>query len=216
MDRASRAIRSVLGDLRFLFTRRPFWIAVLFLTVGILVNNNASSYLGAKYGSSLPKLHDLLLDRVPYYRMSWLYDTLVIVPQILLFGWVVVKRRVHLVPFILILLGIWQFLRAAFILLTPLGDPNGGSDPGLFDSAPYHYGFYPSGHTSNTLFACFFTEGIVARANLLILVVLIAALILGHAHYSIDIFSGILFSYAILKFGQTYLARYFVLGKPEL
>ena len=213
-DKTTEALRSLPGDLRVLLTGMPFWIAVIIFVAGGQVNEISSSYLGANYGSSLPRLNDLLLDRVPYYPMARFYDVLVIIPQALLLLWVVMKRRLPFVPYILTLFGIWQFLRAAFIILTPLGDPNpnGVSPTGLFDSAPYHFGFYPSGHTSNTMFACLFTGGIVARTNVLILLIMIVALIIGHAHYSIDIFSGILFTYAIVKFGERYLASYFVLG----
>ncbi len=108
-------------------------------------------------------------------------------------------------PFYLVVFGIWQYLRAAFIILTPLGDPT-EERSGLFASAPYHYGFYPSGHTSNTLFAYLFCNGTIARTILAILFILMAALIFGHAHYSIDIFSGVIFSYAIVKYSEKQLS----------
>jgi hypothetical protein len=194
--------RDTLTELRKLLSERPFWFSLAFMTVGTWANQSSSVYLGETYGSSLPRLHDLLLDHVPYIPLSWLYDTLVVVPQVLLFVWVLTRRKFAMLPFYLVVFGIWQYLRAAFIILTPLGDPNGGSDPGLFASAPYHYGFYPSGHTSNTLFAYLFCSGAIARTILTILFILMAALIFGHAHYSIDIFSGVIFSYAIVKFSE--------------
>lgn len=206
------AFSATLADLKRLLMSKVFWIALGFLWVGMYANQSASSYLGETYGSSLPRLRDLLLDRVPYLPLSWLYDTLVVVPQFLLLAWVLMRRKIHMLPYYLAVFGIWQYLRAAFIILTPLGDPNGGSDPGLFEAAPYHYGFYPSGHTSNTLFAYLFCDGKLAKAILLILFVLMAALIFGHAHYSIDIFSGVFFSYAIIKFAEKHLLSRLVPG----
>ncbi len=40
--------------------------SLAFMSLGTYANQSSSVYLGETYGSSLPRLHDLLLDHVPY------------------------------------------------------------------------------------------------------------------------------------------------------
>jgi len=120
------------------------------------------------------------------------------------FVYVAHRKEYNRVPFILLMVGIFYLVRGVFIVLTPFGNPPlfGGSDPLFNGFSKYELGVYPSGHTGN-VFMLFMlvNDSIYKKIILVCLVIVIIALLLSHGHYSIDIFSGIFFAYAIRSYG---------------
>ncbi len=180
-----------------------FWISLIFLLFGIAVNQISSVYLKIKYKDSLPILNDLLLDNLPFYKIAWLYDIFVIFPVLIFLIYVYYKKTPQ-IPYLLVVFGISQLLRGIFIVLTPFGSPF-GNYVGLFDSTWMRSGVYPSGHVATAFLTFLLTQSKLKWLNLAFTIGIIITLLLTRGHYSIDIFSALIFSYAVFKFSETSL-----------
>lgn len=199
--------------LKRLLREKMTWLALSVLVFGACLNISVSLMLFTKYGESLPVLHDLLLDNLPYLEIQWLYDLFVIisVEVIILYAY---KHSPEKIPYYLVVFGIMQILRGFFIALTPVGSPNHGA-LGLFKGSAFRSGVYPSGHTASAVLALIFTSGWYRSAAWVCLIGLVSTLLLGRGHYSIDIFSAMIFAYAVYMFSEKYLKKHFVLRWDE-
>jgi hypothetical protein len=200
-----------------LFRSRYFYIGFFSVLAGIALNIASQTYLHnyMSEGKTLPMLSDLILDNLPVIDLSLVYDIVCLVPIFLMFIYIVHKIEYNRVPFILLMVGIFYLVRGVFIVLTPFGNPPmfGGSDPLFNGFSKYELGVYPSGHAGN-LFMLFLlvNDSVYKKIILACLIIVIIALLLSHGHYSIDIFSGIFFSYAIRSYGIKHF-RMFDLSK---
>lgn len=190
-----------------LFKSRYLYIGFFSLVAGMALNIASQTYLHnyMSKGKTLPMLSDLILDNLPVIDLSLVYDIVCLIPIFLLFVYVVHKKEYNRVPFMLLMIGIFYLVRGVFIVLTPFGNPPmfGGSDPLFNGFSKYELGVYPSGHAGN-VFMLFLlvNDTLYKRIIMACLIVVIIALLLSHGHYSIDIFSGIFFSYAIKSYGM--------------
>ena len=192
---------------------RYFYLGIGALLAGILLNNASQAYLH-KYmseGKSLPVLSDLILDKLPVINVSLIYDIVAIIPIVLAFVYIIHKRDYNRMPFIFLMIGIFYIVRGIFIILTPFGNPPmfNGSDPLFHGFANYELGVYPSGHTGNVFLILLLMKSRVYRWIIgICLIVVIIALFLAHAHYSIDILSGLFFAYAIRSYGEKHFTKF--------
>ena len=196
-----------------LLKSRYLYIGLLSVFAGIGLNFASQTYLHnyISEGKTLPMLSDLILDNLPFINVSLIYDIVALIPIILVIVYVFHKKDYNRIPFFLLMVGIFYIVRGIFIVLTPFGNPPmfNGSDPLFHGFANYELGVYPSGHA-----------GIVFLLLLLVkdrsykwiigvcLIIVIVTLFLAHGHYSIDILSGIFFSYAIRSFGEKHLSMF--------
>ena len=193
--------------LNHLFISRYFYIGFFTLIAGMALNIASQTYLHnyMSSGKTLPMLSDLILDNLPVIDLSLVYDIVCLIPILLLFVYVVHKKEYNRVPFMLLMIGIFYLVRGVFIVLTPFGNPPlfEGSDPLFNGFSKYELGVYPSGHAGN-VFMLFLlvNDSLYKKIIMTCLIIVIIALLLSHGHYSIDIFSGIFFSYAIKSYGM--------------
>lgn len=197
-------------EIKALFKNKYFLIGLIALVIGIIFNQISSMYLENKYGEALPVLNDLFLDNLPFFNIVWLYDLLAIFPILILIIYVY-KKEPKKIPYFLILFAISQLIRGFFIILTPFGSPNSGL-VGLFPGSAFRAGVYPSGHTGTSFLAFLLTKGIWEKILLALSIAIMITLILGRGHYSLDIFSAVIFAYAIYSFGEKYLKKKFRLS----
>ena len=202
-----------ISSLNQLFKSRYLYIGFLSLVAGMALNIASQTYLHnyMSSGKTLPMLSDLILDNLPLIDLSLVYDIICLIPIFLLFVYVVHKKEYNRVPFMLLMIGIFYLVRGVFIVLTPFGNPPmfGGSDPLFNGFSKYELGVYPSGHTGN-VFMLFLlvNDSIYKRIILVCLIVVIIALLLSRSHYSIDIFSGLFFAYAIKSYGMKHFPMF--------
>lgn len=190
-------------------SRYKLLIALIILIIGTAANQLSSVFLYNKYHDTLPVLNDLILDNIPFLKIAVVYDFIAFLPYIFLV-WHVWKHNKKELPYILVLFGIFNFVRGVFIALTPLGSPN-DEMVGLFYGKMFRVGAFPSGHTGGAFMAYLVTKAKLLRWIMLFLVLLvIITLFLGHGHYSIDILSALFFSYAIYCFGESHLKKWFI------
>jgi membrane-associated phospholipid phosphatase len=193
------------------------YFGILAVIAGAGLNFASESYLHnyMSEGKTLPMLSDLILDNLPFYNVSLIYDISCLIPIVLVLIYFVHKKDYNRIPFFLLLTGIFYIVRGIFIVLTPFGNPPmfNGSDPLFHGFSNYEIGVYPSGHTGNVFLMFLLVKDKSYKWLIAVcLIVVIISLFLARGHYSIDILSGLFFSYAIRAFGEKHLSM-FDLGK---
>jgi len=180
------------------------WISIGVLILGVMINQSVSFYLESKY-EELPVLNDAILDVIPYYNLVWLFDLLWIISTVS-FGIYAYKKKKNW-AFIILVFGLSQMLRGLFIGMTPFGSPKINT-VGLFNGSAFRMGVYPSGHTGTSYLAFLLSEGFMRYVFLALSVAVMVFLLLARGHYSVDIFSAIIFNYAICVFSRKYFSKF--------
>jgi hypothetical protein len=196
-----------------LLKSKYLYIAAIAFIAGAALNIASQTYLhnNVSEGKTLPMLSDLILDNLPSVNVSLYYDIFALIPIILVIMYVIHKKELNRVPFILLMSAIFYIIRGIFIVLTPFGNPPSfcGSDPLFNGFAKFDLGVYPSGHAGNVFLLFLLVHDKLYKWLIFIcLILVIITLFLAHGHYSIDIFSGIFFSYAICSFGEKWLMMF--------
>jgi hypothetical protein len=195
------------------FKNKFLYIALLLFIAGAALNIASQTYLHniTSQGKTLPMLSDLILDNLPVLNVSLYYDIFALIPIILVLVYIVHKKDFNRIPVFLVMSGLFYIVRGVFIVLTPFGNPPmfNGSDPLFNGFAKYDLGVYPSGHVGNVFLMFLLVKDRGYRwAIFICLILVIITLFLAHGHYSIDILSGLFFSYAIRAFGEKYLPMF--------
>jgi hypothetical protein len=196
-----------------LLKSRYLYIALISFIIGAGLNIASQTYLHnyLSEGKTLPMLSDLILDNLPAINVALLYDIFALLPLIVVLTYIVHKKDYNRIPFIIMMSALFYIVRGIFIVLTPFGNPPmfSGSDPLFNGFAKYDLGVYPSGHAGNVfLMFLLLKDRIYKWIILTCLVIVIITLFLSHGHYSIDIFSGLFFAYAIRAFGEKHLPMF--------
>jgi len=190
-----------------------FYIGILSVIAGAGLNFASESYLHnyMTEGKTLPMLSDLILDNLPFYNVSLIYDISCLIPIVLVLIYIVHKKDYNRIPLFLLMTGIFYIVRGIFIVLTPFGNPPmfNGYAPLFHGFSNYELGVYPSGHAGNVFLLLLLVKDKSYKWLILAcLIVVIVALFLARGHYSIDILSGLFFSYAIRAFGEKHLSMF--------
>jgi membrane-associated phospholipid phosphatase len=198
------------ASLLLVLKSKYFYIGLVSAIFGACLNFASQAYLHhyMSEGKTLPMLSDLILDNVPVIDLSLIYDIFSLVVFAVVVIYLVHKKDLNRLPYILLLCGIFYIIRGIFIVLTPLGNPPEfhGSDPLFNGFSIYELGVYPSGHVGESFLLLLLVNDKVYKYILsFCLAVIIITLIIAHSHYSIDILSGFFFAYAIKAFGDKYL-----------
>jgi len=206
-------ITEVISSFIPLFKSRYFYIGFFSVLAGMALNIASQTYLHnyMSEGKTLPMISDLILDNLPVVDLSLVYDIVCLIPIFLIFVYIIHKKDYNRFPFILLMVGLFYIVRGVFIVLTPFGNPPmfGGSDPLFNGFSKYELGVYPSGHAGN-VFMLFLlvNDSIYKKLILACLTIVIIALFFSHGHYTIDIFSGIFFAYAIKAYGMKHFSMF--------
>ncbi len=196
-----------------LFKSKYLYIGLLSVIAGIGLNIASQTYLHNYIiaGKALPMLSDLILDNLPVIDVSLIYDIVSLIPIILAIIYIFHKKDYNRVPFFLLMIGLFYIVRGIFIVLTPFGNPPmfNGSDPLFHGFANYELGVYPSGHAGNVFLIFLLVKDRGYKWIIgICLIIVIFALFLAHGHYSIDILSGLFFSYAIRAYGEKHFSMF--------
>jgi membrane-associated phospholipid phosphatase len=195
-----KRVDGIFTNIISLIKDKHFILALMLLIISYLGTFLSSLYLMNNFGDKLPILNDLFLDVLPYIRIAILYDLLILLSYLFLII-SSIKNDIKLIPYFIFMIAFSHIIRSIFIILTPFGNPN-GADIGIFNSLSHLFGVYPSGHTINAFLAYKFSRDYYKKINLVLMILLILTLLLGRGHYSLDIFSGLIFGYAIYHFGE--------------
>lgn len=183
--------------------RKPAYLyrllgASAFLALSVWLNFQAGVYA---YNHMSNGVSDLLLDHVAVYDVSLLFiegAAAMVIGALLL----CIANPPKLID-ATATIALMYLLRAGFISLTHLGPPLALGDIGLGDTLASRFvhgaDYFFSGHTALPfLIALLFWEKVWVRNIYLILTVVFgAAAIMGHLHYSIDVFAAPFIAYGV-------------------
>lgn len=185
------------------FLSSAFW-GVLFFFSGMILHFAAGTYATQLGGVAVP---DLLLNRLPVMDVSIIF----IEGNILFWGIIItlLLNQPKRIPFVLKSLALFMLVRAFFIILTHLGPDSAEitlRHNTLLDKFTFGGDYFFSGHTGAPfLMALVFWNHKYLRISFIIASVIFAVtVLLGHLHYSIDVFAAYFITYGIY-----HIARYF-------
>ena len=176
---------------------RDIGISVVLLGLSFVLNFYAGIFATENISNPVT---DIILDNVPVVNV----DFIVVEGSLLLwtFVGVLLVMRPERIPFVLKGLALFILVRSGFIILTHLGpfptrskfDANE-----LIQSFTFGGDLFFSGHTGSPfLLALMFWKDTRLRLSFLVATALFgAAVLLGHLHYSIDVFAAFFISYGI-------------------
>jgi membrane-associated phospholipid phosphatase len=207
--------QEIINRHKYYWSQKDFWesiiLGLLFLAGSLVFNHFASVYVDKNAGAYV---QDILLDNLPVMNVDWIINDGVMVFSFLVTVYALMHPKK--MPFFLKSLALFILIRSVFISLTHLGpapsrtymDPN---DLLLRINAGRDMFF--SGHTGLPfLLALMFWENKIMRyVSLLASVVFGCAVLLGHMHYSIDVFGALFITYTIFHIAQKLFTKDFKL-----
>jgi hypothetical protein len=212
-NRGRSVSHEIYEGFRTILKTKYFYIALLTMAVGVQLNFASQIYLHnyIMEGKTLPMLSDLILDNIPFVDVSFFYDFFALTALIIMIIYIVHRNEYNRIPYFLLLFGIFYVVRGIFSVLTPFGNPPlfEGSNSPFKGFSKYDLGVYPSGHMGNVVIMVLLAKDKIYKTLLFIcLCLIVISLFLAHGHYSIDIFSGLFFGYAIKSFGEKYFTKF--------
>lgn len=179
-------------------------VGVLLFLASLVANRYASLYATAQASNPV---NDLLLDNIPVMNVEWIVNNAAAIFGICMLSLVLWQPR--RIPFILKATALFIFIRSGFIIFTHLApfptrtslDPND-----IFQTLTYGGDYFFSGHTGMPfLFALIYWQEKRVRYFCLGAAALLSAgVILGHLHYSIDVFAAFFITYGVFVMAQRF------------
>lgn len=196
-----------MSNKRKYFIDQKFFLPLVLLLLAAALNFVGSEVI-ANYFPSRPVPGDLMFKVLP--RLSWAYlvSDFANVFSFCLILYCMVHYCFVESPRFLLSFAIAFMMRAFIIILTPLGEINGGD--GSFYGVTFvrQLGAFPSGHTIMVVLAYLLIDRkrypLLSNLALGSIIVEILALITSRGHYSIDIVGGALVAY----FAYNYLLKF--------
>jgi hypothetical protein len=187
----------------------------LFFALSLIVNHIASIYVDKKAGSYV---QDILLDNLPVVNVD-----LIINDGVFLFGGIVLYFLIFhpkIIPFTLKSLALFIFIRSIFTTFTHLGPAPSQTylDPeDLLIKINAGKDMFFSGHTGMPfLLALIFWDNKFMRyLSISASLIFGVSVLLGHLHYSIDVFAAYFITYAIYNITVKVFAKDFQLINGE-
>jgi PAP2 superfamily C-terminal len=176
-------------------------IAFLFFSASLFVNYGAILYSSEEVGSATT---DILLQNLPVINTDIIFSEgallFVIFVAILL---VLQPRRI---PFILKSVALFICIRSVFVIMTHLAQPLGhiSTDLGNLGYISSGADLFFSGHTGLPFLMAlmFWDNKYLKKIFIFCSIVAAGAVILGHLHYTIDVFSAYFITYGIYHIAQ--------------
>ena len=201
---------------RSLWSQKSFlWsvaLGLLFLAAGLLVTYYANSYTTIHASNSVT---DIILDSVPVVNVNFVLDKGAII--FMLFISVLMILEPRRIPFMLKSIAVFVVIRSLFMTLTHLAPPPYQSyidtDAVIINRISSGDDLFFSGHTGMPfLLALSFWDKKWLRYIFIAMTAIGGvAVLLGHLHYSIDVFSALFITYGIFVIAKKVFARDYLL-----
>jgi hypothetical protein len=193
-----------------------FFFGVLLFAISLIFNHCASDYVDYKAGSYV---QDIILDNLPVINIDWIINEGVIIFSIFIILFSLTKPEK--MPFALKGLALFVTIRAIFTTLTHLGpapsqtylDPND-----LLIRLNSGRDMFFSGHTGMPFFLAlvFWKDKLVRYISITASAVFGASVLLGHLHYSIDVFAAFFITYSIYHLAQIFFSKDYALSQGKV
>ncbi len=182
--------------------------SLLLFAVSLIATYYGNYYASLSAGGPVS---DIIIDHLPAMNMNFVFTDGAIIFLLTVLA-ILIFYKPSGIPFVIKTAALFIIVRAAFITLTHFGPPNSMSyiDPG---SLLYKFSsgddLFFSGHTGLPfLMAFIFWDNKYFRYLFLAATVIAGAgVLLGHLHYSIDVFSALFISYGIFVIAKKLFAK---------
>lgn len=211
MDKIFLHYRQTFSDRKTLLN---MLLGIFLFVFGIVIAYYAYDYTQSYTGHVA---QDIFLDNLPVLNVVYFFFGGIFLMGLMALGLCLINPKK--IPFVLIATGIFFTIRGFFLVLTHLAPPNiqylqyisEGRD--LVFSLSTGTDLFFSGHVGYAfLLALIFGDNKYLRYFFIIFSVLMAAVvILGHLHYSIDVFSAYFIVFGIFEFSKRFFKREFLL-----
>jgi len=182
-------------------------LAFLFLAASLILNYAAGNY-ALKAASN--GVTDIILDNVPVMDVDGIF-----IYGAILFGLFIIillLKEPRQIPFIIKSIALFVFIRAIFISLTHIGPIPGEvfvSQNMIFRNLMFGADYFFSGHTGLPFLLALSFWGSKYLRNIFLATSFIfgASALLGHYHYSIDVFAAFFITYSIFHIARWLFAK---------
>ena len=182
-------------------------LAFLFLASSLVVNYTAGNYANEKASNGVT---DIILDNLPVVDVDIIY-----IYGAILFGLFIATLLIwepKQIPFIIKSIALFVFIRAIFISLTHLGPILQQAPPVsniIFRNLMFGADYFFSGHTGLPFLMAlsFWSNKYLRNIFMTISFIFGASALLGHYHYSIDVFAAFFITYGIFHIAQWLFAK---------
>lgn len=180
----------------------------LFFLLSLAINNAATIFATEKAGSNVP---DLIISNIPVFNVGFMVNEVPLFYALFILIVVILKPKT--MPFTLKSAALFILIRSIFVTLTHLGP---FAERSFIDQtdffAPLNLGsdFFFSGHTGFPFLIAliFWNENKFIRwLSLVVSFVLGISVLLGHLHYSIDVFGAFFITYTIFHLSRKFFAK---------
>ncbi|MFH1183064.1 MAG: phosphatase PAP2-related protein [Candidatus Moraniibacteriota bacterium] len=183
-------------------------LGFLFLFISFIINYYAGLYATSSQSNAVS---DIILDHLPVYNVNFIFFEGFSLLWVFVISILVYKPRA--IPFTIKNIAIFILIRAAFITLTHLKEsPNyfqTGTESMFQNVFTFGGDLFFSAHTGLPfLLALVFWKNKKLRLIFLVTSIVFAvSMLLGHLHYSIDVFAAFFITYSIYKIAQYFFAK---------
>lgn len=141
-----------------------------------------------------PRVSDVLMDRLPLIQFGWVGEALFF-SLVAIFAWRFFRRQWRDTPRVLVAIGLYYSLRAIFLLLLPIGSPDGAAPIAnrlnIWGFANHAY--FPGGHIGIlTILTLSVREGTWRRWLWVGVIAFGIGSLLNKTHYAADSIAGIM------------------------
>lgn len=197
---------------RLIENHKEFWqktelavsatIGVLFLLISLIVNYYAGNYATIRASNSVT---DLILDNIPTINTEIIFVEGIFI-FLMFIAWLLIKEPKR-IPFTLKSIALFVIIRSVFIILTHIGpspDPTPIISGNFIGKFTFGGDLFFSGHTGLPfLMALIFWQNKRLRIGFIIAAIFFgAAVLLGHLHYSIDVFAAFFITDGIFRISE--------------
>lgn len=211
-------MKNILSKYKNIWNQKEFRLSLLasvfLLILSLFINHRATTYADV---SASNYVTDMLLDNIPTMDVDGFLNYGVMAFSLFVIYFILAEPKK--IPFFFKSFALFVIIRSAFVTLTHLG-PVPGQTPvnpnDLMATLILGKDYFFSGHTGIPFLIAliFWDEKIVRYVSLLASVLFGASVIVGHLHYSIDVFSAFFITYTIFKISQNIFPRSFeLIGK---
>jgi len=182
-------------------------MGIFLLALSLVANFAANVFATNRMGNPV---NDIILDNIPTYNVSVLFFQGF--GLFLIFAAVLLIIRPKRLPFALKSLAMFILIRSAFIILTHMGPPANEMffDPGTISKKlTAGADLFFSSHTGLPFLAAliFWEEKIFRYLFIVLSLIFGTVVLLGHLHYSIDVFSAFFITYGIYHISRTFFKK---------